>query len=171
MLMDFLMAGFDFKRENRMPCMIMSRRCRTARRKLCNRNSSENSASWDGAKQKERDVLVLRASESKCFRTQPPTPQPGANEFWGNGQFRSVDQPLFTDSRPFQGLAHYLEFYFGTVVVDQTGLTEHYNIDLNWKEQGGRDSKHTALKQALLDQLGLSLCRDAKRSKYSCWNK
>jgi uncharacterized protein (TIGR03435 family) len=41
--------------------------------------------------------------------------------------------------------------------VDQTGLTQHFHIDLRWDERGRGDPEHNALKQALLEQLGLEL--------------
>jgi uncharacterized protein (TIGR03435 family) len=42
-------------------------------------------------------------------------------------------------------------------VIDQTGLTQNYHIDLKWNERWGQDPNHDALKQALLDQIGLEL--------------
>jgi uncharacterized protein (TIGR03435 family) len=43
-------------------------------------------------------------------------------------------------------------------IIDQTGLTQNFHIDLKWEELGKqRDPDHDALKQALLDQLGLEL--------------
>ena len=42
-------------------------------------------------------------------------------------------------------------------VIDNTGVTRHFSIDLRWKEPEGRDPNHDALKKALLSQLGLEL--------------
>jgi uncharacterized protein (TIGR03435 family) len=50
-----------------------------------------------------------------------------------------------------------MEALFKKPVIDQTGLTQHYRIDLQWLEMNGTDPDHTALKQALLNQLGLEL--------------
>jgi uncharacterized protein (TIGR03435 family) len=46
---------------------------------------------------------------------------------------------------------------FNKPVVDETGLTEHYAIDLRWTELTGQTPGHDTLKQALLNQLGLEL--------------
>ena len=55
-------------------------------------------------------------------------------------------------------ITSFLEGCFGTPVIDQTGLTQHFHIDLKWEELGKQqDPDHEALKQALLDQLGLEL--------------
>ena len=42
-------------------------------------------------------------------------------------------------------------------IIDQTGTTNRYSIDIKWEELGGQDTEHKALKQVLLDQLGLEL--------------
>lgn len=46
--------------------------------------------------------------------------------------------------------------------MDETGLTNHFSIDLRWSERGSRDPNHEALKKALLDQLGLELVTDSR---------
>src|SRR6185503_8245250 len=79
------------------------------------------------------------------------------DDYWNPGHFQCFDQPLYTDRPPFQGLARFLESYFGMPVIDQTGITNHFSIDLRWKAQGNPDLDRAALKQALLDQLGLQL--------------
>ena len=50
----------------------------------------------------------------------------------------------------------WLEQTFGRPILDQTGLTGRYDVDLKWKPEAGQ-SKDDALRQALLDQLGLEL--------------
>jgi uncharacterized protein (TIGR03435 family) len=50
-----------------------------------------------------------------------------------------------------------LEKFLGAPVIDQTGAAQIFSIDLRWKEPGQDDPGQDALKQALLDQLGLEL--------------
>jgi len=47
----------------------------------------------------------------------------------------------------------------GQPVIDRTGLTGSYAVDLNWQPAAGQ-SEADALRQALLDQLGLELAPD-----------
>ena len=50
----------------------------------------------------------------------------------------------------------WLEGALGRPVIDQTGLTGRYDLDLNWKPKPGQSEKE-ALRQAMLEQLGLGL--------------
>ena len=54
------------------------------------------------------------------------------------------------------GLIGWLEGTFGKPVIDQTGLTEHFDLDLNWQPRPGQ-SEADALRQVLLNRLGLEL--------------
>jgi uncharacterized protein (TIGR03435 family) len=54
-------------------------------------------------------------------------------------------------------LTGFLESCFQLPVVDQTGLTRQFDIDLNWPEQDWRHHNLEGLKEALRDQLGLEL--------------
>jgi len=53
----------------------------------------------------------------------------------------------------------WLENMIGQPVIDRTGLTGSYDVDLNWQPAAGQ-SEADALRQALLDQLGLELAPD-----------
>jgi len=63
---------------------------------------------------------------------------------------------------PPLGLTKYLEMYLQSPVIDETGLTEYFDIDLKWNEKGGQDPNHDALKQVVLNQLGLELVPDSR---------
>ena len=78
----------------------------------------------------------------------------------------SSDNPgyLSFTNEPVSVLADKLENRFRIPVIDQTGLTNHYDFDLTWDEYGQKigDSfpdypNLDGLKQALGDQLGLEL--------------
>ena len=70
----------------------------------------------------------------------------------GAGHYHWADAPL-------SELTGFLENYFEIPVVDRTGLAGQFDINIKWAERDA-DWKHRkpdALKQVLLDQLGLEL--------------
>jgi uncharacterized protein (TIGR03435 family) len=73
------------------------------------------------------------------------------------GRYYCDDRTLSNDSPPYTGLAGFLEEAFAMPIIDHTGLTQHFSIDLEWKRQPTRAAFLNAVKQALLDQLGLEL--------------
>ena len=104
---------------------------------------------------RDTDVLVLRVRRSNAPGLQPPNS--GHNDYQQFQHYHCDNAPISSDSGYYPGIARFLEGYFGMPIVDQTGLTQNYCIDLTWTERFGGDPHHTALKQALLDQLGLEL--------------
>ena len=107
---------------------------------------------------RDMDVLVLKVKIPNAPGLKPPL---AAGRIWdGRGRFHCDNQRLSTIHPSSYSLAAYLEACVGKPVVDQTGLTQNFDIDLTWNEQDGQDSNHEALKQALLDQLGLELVPD-----------
>ena len=66
------------------------------------------------------------------------------------GEYSCINQPI-------SGLTYFLELYLGTPVVDQTGLTGGFDIDVKWNDPDRQHRNVDGLKQALLDQLGLEL--------------
>lgn len=108
------------------------------------------------AETRDADVLVLKVRTPNAPGLKPPVIG-GHRDFNRSGQYICDDRPLSTDAQPFVGLQRFLENYFRTPVVDETGATNHYSIDLKWNERGPGDPNHEALKQALVNQLGLEL--------------
>jgi uncharacterized protein (TIGR03435 family) len=100
------------------------------------------------------DVLQLRVQHPDGPGLKPPIPGK-ADAYMKAGAFHTSDAPLDIGNG-FQGLAAYLEGYFRKTIVDETGITQHFSIDLRWREQNYRDNPD-GLKQALLDKLGLEL--------------
>ncbi len=107
---------------------------------------------------RDMDVLVVRVARPNAPGLKPPIA--GSGDDWsGNGQYYCGDRPISRDDPP-EGLTKFLEFYFNMPVIDETGLTQNFEIDFHWNERGTGDTYHKALKQALLDQLGLELVPD-----------
>ncbi|MEJ0090617.1 MAG: TIGR03435 family protein [Limisphaerales bacterium] len=68
----------------------------------------------------------------------------------GPGLFAVFDQSIST-------LLPLIEGRFKIPVIDQTGLSAHYDYHLQWDEKDRDHLNSTGLQQALLDQLGLEL--------------
>jgi uncharacterized protein (TIGR03435 family) len=103
----------------------------------------------------DTDVLVLKVRRPNAPGLQPPTS--GRDDYQAFQHYHCDNAPLSSDSGYYPGITRFLEGYFGKPIVDQTGLMQNFCIDLTWIERFGGDPDHTALKQALLDQLGLEL--------------
>ena len=67
----------------------------------------------------------------------------------GPGEFSMIRQPIMN-------LASYLEQVLDKPVIDQTGLTNYYDIELKWAN-GDTPAQIKPLKKVLADQLGLEL--------------
>ena len=103
---------------------------------------------------RDTDVLLLKVRRSNAPGLKPPTN--GQADYGNNGHYYCDNAPFSSDSGYYPGITRFLGRYFNTPVIDQTGLTQNFHIDLKWNEQAD-DPNHEALKQALLDQLGLEL--------------
>ena len=103
---------------------------------------------------RERGVLLLKVArrDAPGLKAESgPNPNGGSGSRSSSGQFTCDNQPIST-------LRSFLEGRMKTIVIDQTGLNDRYDIDLKWSESGGYQNPDLeALKQALLDQLGLEL--------------
>ena len=98
----------------------------------------------------DMDVQVLRVANPALPGLKSPGAHPRERGFWKTGR-----HTLFSDET-ISMLASSLEHTLGTPVVDQTGLTGHYNMDLTWNRDG-EDPSLDEVKQAVLNQLGLEL--------------
>jgi uncharacterized protein (TIGR03435 family) len=101
------------------------------------------------------DVLLLKVNHPNAPGLKPPNLEEN-HTYWNNGVFHSSDAVMDTGAPRFDGMAEYLERYFKMPVIDQTGITQHFSVDMHWKEQKGHPN-HEGLKQAMFDQLGLEL--------------
>jgi RNA polymerase sigma factor (sigma-70 family) len=95
------------------------------------------------------DILLLQSSKTGVHNLQR-----------GRGQRPeySFDDTSFTlTNGGMVNLESVLESLLNTPVVDRTGLAGTYDITLTWKPSATDDQKKSAIKQALLEQLGLEL--------------
>jgi len=106
------------------------------------------------AKREMRDaeVLLLKVARPNAPGLEPASvPASGNSARSSTGQYNCTNQPI-------SNLADFLEDRLKTPVIDQTDLAGQYNIDLRWSEPGGYQNPNlNALKQAVLDNLGLEL--------------
>lgn len=109
-------------------------------------------------RQETRDVnaLVLKVKTPDAAGLKPPVVG-SQRDMNVSGEYICDDRALSNDNPPYLGLQRFLEGRFNMPVVDETGLTNHYSINLKYNERGNRDGGNQSLKQALLDQLGLEL--------------
>jgi uncharacterized protein (TIGR03435 family) len=98
------------------------------------------------------DVLLLKIQKSHAAGLKP---QAGDIGFLISKD--ADDHVRIEGNQSLQYVAPLLEKFLGKPVIDQTGLAQSFSLDLQWKESGADDTNHDALKQALLDQLGLEL--------------
>jgi uncharacterized protein (TIGR03435 family) len=120
----------------------------------------KNTLGWTGRTEtREVDVLVLKVRNPNASGLKPPIPG-GSNDWTGNTSYTCDDRALSSDGPPYQGLTRCLEQIFERPIIDQTGLTQHFSINLKWAPLRTRDAYLNSLKQALIDQLGLELVPD-----------
>ena len=106
-------------------------------------------------KTEDQDVLVLRVAHPNAPGLRPAIL--GKNDTYSKpGIYHSSNVAIETGAPRFEGLTPYLERYFKMPVIDETGLTQYYGIDLRWREEPGHLNPE-GLKQSLLDRLGLEL--------------
>jgi uncharacterized protein (TIGR03435 family) len=75
----------------------------------------------------------------------------GSSQGWNSSQYWAK-----IHGQQISGLIDWLENSFDKPIINRTGLTKNYDMDLDWKPQAGQ-SETDALQQTLLNQLGLEL--------------
>jgi uncharacterized protein (TIGR03435 family) len=100
------------------------------------------------------NVLLLKVHHAGAPGLKPPI-FGKSDSYMKEGAFHASNAPLGF-GKGFQGLTGYLEGYFKMPVIDQTGITQRFSMDLRWRENKYRDNPD-GLKQALLEKLGLEL--------------
>jgi uncharacterized protein (TIGR03435 family) len=101
------------------------------------------------------DVLLLTVKQRNPPGLKPNSSKADSRNYstqFGDGKIKCVNIT-------FAELAAALESFLGEIpVVDQTGTTSRFDIEMTWKDSGKfHPSNPEGLKQALLDHLGLEL--------------
>ena len=104
------------------------------------------------------DVLLLQVQHRNAtgLKLNDPRlldPHSSSSGRSGAGYFTSKNQQI-------SNLARFLEDRFKIPVIDQTGLTKNYDIDLKWDESDYQHPNLDGLKEALSEDLGLVLISD-----------
>ncbi len=104
------------------------------------------------------NVMVLKVREQDAPGLKSAFYFPSESGYLAGGHIHCFGEPLsWKPSTPPWGLTKHLERIFQIPVLDETGLKGSYNIDLRWKVKKDPNDNLEAVKQALIDQLGLEL--------------
>jgi uncharacterized protein (TIGR03435 family) len=104
---------------------------------------------------RDADVLFLKTRNSDASGLKPADLR--RLEHNSTSSSRSGAGDFSCRNEQLSNLARFLEGRFEIPVIDQTGLTNHFDIDLKWNEKNWQHPNRDSLKQALFDQLGLEL--------------
>ena len=99
---------------------------------------------------REMDVFVLTAGSLVAERLTPTASTEGSSSSFGPGRFKGVNQPI-------SSLAWGLESILKKPVIDQTALTNRYDLELQWEEKDQEHPDPDTLIGAVREQLGLDL--------------
>ena len=99
---------------------------------------------------RETEVFLLQVKSPNAPGLKRNTGR-GGRDAGGRGHIENVNEPLsrFADT---------IELYLAIPVLDRTGLTGRFDINVNWNDgHGAQPHNSENLEQAILDQLGLEL--------------
>ena len=96
----------------------------------------------------ETNVLFLKIRSPNAPGLKPTTTRNNSSSSQNWGEYHVVNERFFN-------VGNFLEGELGIPVIDKTGLTGSYDVDLKWNSQN--DPRHENFKQALIQQLGLEL--------------
>jgi uncharacterized protein (TIGR03435 family) len=97
------------------------------------------------------DVLLLKAGSAGMHGIKASTKMAKGIAVKSNpGNYSFYEQPIST-------LTQMMERKFKIPIIDQTGLTEHYDFSVKWDEPDPKQPNPESLRQAIHEQLGLEL--------------
>jgi uncharacterized protein (TIGR03435 family) len=100
---------------------------------------------------KNEDVLLLEMKNPNAPGLKPPVQD---SYFYMNEDLNRIK--ITWANEPISRIDEFLQTASPLPIIDETGITNHYSIDLQWTENP-QDPEHTALQKALGEQLGLVL--------------
>jgi uncharacterized protein (TIGR03435 family) len=105
---------------------------------------------------RDTDVLLLTLQRPGAPDLKPADPS-RLSPHQGSSSSRSGAGYSTYRNQTLSSLAWFIESRFGKPVLDKTGLTNNFDIDLKWDEKVWQHPKLENIKKALLNQLGLEL--------------
>jgi len=105
---------------------------------------------------RDMDVFVLTATSAKAEHLTPTVSTSGSSSSAGPGRIHAINVSL-------SSLAWSLEGKLRQPVVDETGLTNHYDLELLWDSNEGESPGPPLFGRIIREQLGLQLT-PARRS-------
>jgi len=99
---------------------------------------------------REMPVYILSVQRQDADNLAPTVSTGGSSGQSGPGKLQAINQPI-------SSLAGGLESMLHSPVLDETGLTNHYDYELKWTEEAEGRPKPEAMVQAVREQLGLQL--------------
>jgi len=112
----------------------------------------------------ETNILALKVRNPDAPGLKPAAWKPSEYGDLRGGHIHCFGEALsWKPPMPPWGLTKQLERIFQMPIVDETGLTGSYNLDLRWKVKTDPNANQEAVKQALIEQLGLELVPVHKR--------
>jgi uncharacterized protein (TIGR03435 family) len=99
----------------------------------------------------ETEVLVLKVRNREAGGLKPSREQGGSNMSTGGSDYWQGQNVTLSE------LANYLEAVLRTPVIDATGISGQFDVELRKSDANASGSDVEGLKQAVLDQLGLAL--------------
>jgi uncharacterized protein (TIGR03435 family) len=104
---------------------------------------------------RDADVLLLKIQNADASGLK--SAEPRRRERNSTSSSRSGAGEFSCRNEQLSDLAWFLEGRFEFPVIDQTGTTNHFDIDLKWNEPNWQHLNLDGLKKGLRDQLGLEL--------------
>jgi len=103
----------------------------------------------------ERDVLVLKIADAN-----PANLRPNKGDTLG-GSWTSTNRKITFQNQDVESFFGVIESEMNVPVIDETGLTGRYDVELNWQPRAG-EKNSDAFRRALREQLGLELVPDRR---------